>query len=128
MCDLFAPDQKPPGRSRSANSFWHLLLTRSEPRAWPAIRAPEYREGEGVEAADVSLEGIVLPAPMPPVGPARQDDDLVHQLRTLAPKANTLLDERNAPQLVTAESLSPTERVSQRFHLWATGPDDADES
>ena len=124
VCDLFAPDQKRPGRSRSANSFWHLL-TRSEPRDWPIISAPDYREGEGVEAADVGLEGIVLPTPTPPVRPARQDDDLIHQLRTLASKANALLDERNAPQPVTAEDLSPTERVSQRFQLWATGPDGA---
>lgn len=122
LCDLFAPgQQRRLGRARRAKSFWHLFSL-ADARPLPDIPPPSYRAGEGVEAADPGLEDV--PHPPPPERAAHQSDDLVHQLMTLAPKAERVLDRRQAPEVAGMEALSPTERVDARLTVWAAQDDE----
>ena len=79
----------------------------------PTIPQPEYPPLPSTEEAP--------PSGRIPTEPARQDDDLAHQLRTVADKVDQRLTERGAPDPAMAEDASPTERVDARLRLWSHG-------
>ncbi|HEY8548165.1 MAG TPA: alkaline phosphatase family protein [Acidimicrobiales bacterium] len=108
--ELFAPDQAPLGRrDAAARPFWDLL-TRTEPRATPAIPDPGYPPEVGPES---------IPVPEAPTGPVTTDADLTAQLVVLAEQADAVLDARGAPQPVLPEGETTIlDKVDARLTLW----------